>query len=233
MTGREAGGRVSAMQLSLSKLPWYGQAGVAALLCAAAIGVFYQFHETPAQAAISTKRQELTGLQAEVRKGRQAQANLPAFEAEVNELEGRLNNLRAVLPEQKDVADLLRRLQTLAAQSNLEIRAFTPQAIAQQQMHAEWPIKLEIDGTYHDLGLFFDKVSKVPRIINVSNIKIAARSGRRDETSAATVTASCVATTFVLSEAPAEEPQAAGRSRRPAAKPGAKPGARPAAKPAR
>ncbi len=212
------------MPSSLSKLPWYGQVGLAALLSVAGVGLFYQFYETPVQADFSTRRQQLARLQDEVNRGRQAQAKLPEFEAQVQELEARLGNLRAVLPEQKDVADLLRRIQTLATQSNLAIRAFTPQAIAQKEMHAEWPIKLEIDGTYHDLGTFFDKVSKVPRIINVSDIKIAARTSRADDTSPATVTASCVATTFVLSEAPAPDPEAkpAKGARRPA-KPAAKP----------
>lgn len=217
------------MQLSLSKLPWYGQAGVAAALCVAGVALFHQFYETPVQADLSTSHQQLVKLQDEIRRGREAQAKLPEFEAQVQELEARLSGLRAVLPEQKDVADLLRRIQTLATQSNLEIRAFTPQAIAQQEMHAEWPIKLEIDGTYHDLGIFFDKISKVPRIINVSNIKIAARSGRGgDDASAATVTASCVATTFVLSEAPPPpEPTKPARTPRRAA------AAKPTAKPAR
>ncbi len=85
----------------------------------------------------------------------------------MGELEARLDNLRAVLPEEKDVGDLLRRIQTLATQSNLQIKGFKPAPIVTRQMHAEWPINLELDGTYHNLGVFFDRVSKFSRIINV------------------------------------------------------------------
>jgi Tfp pilus assembly protein PilO len=78
-------------------------------------------------------------------------------------------------------------------------------------MHAEWPIGLELEGTYHDLGAFLERVSKFPRIINVSKIHITARD-ERSRTSGSTVTAECTATTFVLIEtksAPAAAPAAA------------------------
>src|SRR4029079_7024577 len=90
------------------------------------------------------------------------------------QLEGRLESLRAVLPEEKDVADILRRLQGLAAQSSLSIQRFTPQPSVQQAMYAEVPFKLQAEGTYHNLGAFFDRISKFPRIINISAINIKA-----------------------------------------------------------
>ena len=94
------------------------------------------------------------------------------------ELNARLTALRNVLPEQKDVGDLLRRIQTLATQSSLTIRGFKPQAVAMRQQHAEWPISLTLEGSYHDLGAFFDKVSRMPRIINISGIQHQDRTAR-------------------------------------------------------
>jgi type IV pilus assembly protein PilO len=84
-------------------------------------------------------------------------------------------------------------------------------------MHAEWPIGLQLEGTYHNLGTFLERVSKFPRIINVSGINIKAR---QQQTAAATVTADCTATTFVLIEPTAAAP-AGGRGA--AARPGARP----------
>jgi len=136
----------------------------------------------------------------------------------VGKLEAQLDRLRAVLPEEQDVADLLRRVQGMATQSNLAIRGFTPQTVSRKTLHAEWPIGLKLEGTYHDLGNFLERVSKFPRIINVGNIKIKARD---QQTAAATVDAECTATTFVLLDA-----KAAAAS----AKPG--PGGRGAAPPA-
>jgi type IV pilus assembly protein PilO len=106
-----------------------------------------------------------------------------------------------VLPEEQDVADLLRRVQAMATQSNLEILGFAPKAVAKKQLHAEWPIGLRLQGNYHDLGSFLERVSKFPRIINVGDIKIDARPNASD---GATVTAECTATTFVLLDPKAE-----------------------------
>jgi type IV pilus assembly protein PilO len=117
--------------------------------------------------------------------------------------------LRSVLPEEQDVADLLRRVQAMATQSNLAILGFTPKNPAKQQLHAEWPITLKLEGTYHDLGSFLERVSKFPRIINVGDMKIEARASN----DGSTISAECTAMTFVLLD-PKEQPPP------PAAKPG-------------
>ena len=126
---------------------------------------------------------------------------LPEFESQVAQLEQRLENLSQVLPEEKDVADILRRIQGLATQSNLSIQRFTPTAVVQQPLYAEIPYRLQAEGTYHNLGLFFDRISKFPRIISVSEISIRAKNPVEPN---ATILAECVATTFVLQEAAAE-----------------------------
>jgi type IV pilus assembly protein PilO len=106
-----------------------------------------------------------------------------------------------VLPEEKDAADLLRRMQTVAMQSNLAIKGFKPAPIVTQQLHAEWPIALELEGTYHNLAVFFDRVGKFTRIVNISGLAVTGQA--KNATAGTTITATCVATTFVLLEKPA------------------------------
>ena len=77
-----------------------------------------------------------------------------------------------MLPEEKDAADLLRRMQTVATQSNLKIKGFKPSPIVTKQLHAEWPITLELDGTYHNLAIFFDRVGKFTRIVNITGLDV-------------------------------------------------------------
>lgn len=185
------------MDLSLNKLPWYAQFGLFAVLAIAGAGVFYQFYVTPFNAEMDQRRQQLAALRVEVAKGTTTANQLNQFKAQVSELEARLESLKAVLPEQKDVADLLRRIQTLATQSSLTIRGFKPSPSVTKQLHAEWPIALQLDGTYHNLGMFFDRVSKFSRIINVSNIVIR---GKDKPDPNSTISAECTATTFVLLE---------------------------------
>jgi type IV pilus assembly protein PilO len=140
---------------------------------------------------------------AEVEQAQQDAIELAEFQAEVDDLNNRLEALSAVLPEQEEVAGLLRRLVTFAQQSNLTIQAFRPQAAVMREMHAEWPIQLELEGTYHNLGMFFDRVSKFSRIINVSDVVIRVREPAELNL---TITAECTATTFVLLEPPEAEP---------------------------
>jgi len=128
----------------------------------------------------------------------------------VTDLEGRLANLKAVLPEEKDAADLLRRMQVVAAQSNLEIKSFKPNPTVTKQLHAEWPIALELSGSYHNLAIFFDRIGKFTRIVNISSLDVK---GKDRPEGNSTITATCVATTFVLLDKPTP------------AKPGAKPAA--------
>ena len=183
------------MDLKLDKLPWYGQVGLFVALGIALIGGFYWFYAVPAQAEMVTREQKLDALRVTIAKGSATANQLNQFRQQVAELEARLESLKAVLPEQKDVADLLRRIETLARQSNLAIQGFKPAPSVTKQLHAEWPIALQLDGTYHNLAMFFDRVSKFSRIINVSNITIHAKEKPQPNS---TISVVCVATTFVL-----------------------------------
>ena len=203
------------MDLSLSKLPWYGQVGAFVVVSALAVFGFWHYYVTDMQADIDIRQGRLNLLRADIARGVATARRLPEFQAQVTQLEQRLEGLRAVLPEEKDVAEILRRVQGLATQSNLSIQRFTPQPPQQQTLYAELPYKLHAEGTYHDLGLFFDRISKFHRIINVSEIVIKTK---QQPAPTATIVAECVATTFVL-----QEGKAAG------AKPGAAPA--PAVKP--
>jgi type IV pilus assembly protein PilO len=196
------------MELSLSKLPWYGQIGAFVAISVLSVFLFWKFYASEMQADIDARQVRLVSLRSDIAKGQATARRLPQFQSEVSELEHRLENLRAVLPEEKDVADILRRVQALAAQSNLNIQRFTPGEPKQEAMYASLPYKLKAEGTYHNLGLFFDRISKFPRIINVGELSIKAR-GKQDGDS--TIEAECVATTFVLQDGKSLTPNSLGK----------------------
>ena len=148
------------MKLSLGKLPWYAQVGAFVALAVIGCGVFYYYYEMPTRADMQARQTQLTSLRGDITKGLTTAKQLPTFRAQVTDLEGRLANLKAILPEEKDAADLLNRMQIVAAQSNMTIKGFKPAPIVTKQLHAEWPITLELEGTYHNLATFFDRVGK-------------------------------------------------------------------------
>jgi type IV pilus assembly protein PilO len=196
------------MQFSLSKLPWYAQIGAFVVVSGLAVFGFWKFYVSEMQADIEARQIRLTALRQDIAKGVATARRLPEFQSQVTELERKLENLRAVLPEQKDVADILRRLQGLATQSNLTILHFTPQELKQQTLYAELPFKIQAEGTYHNLGFFFDRISKFNRIINVGDISIKPNKGQDPEN---TIIAECVATTFILQEGKSAEGGPGGR----------------------
>src|SRR5580704_1621405 len=200
------------MELSLAKLPWYAQVGAFVVLAVVGVGLFYQYYEVPARTEMAVRAAQLEALKGDVAKGRETAKQLPEFRSQVDDLELRLVNLRAVLPEEKDAGDLLRRLQTVATQSNLQIKSFRPSPIVTKTLHAEWPIALELDGTYHNLAVFFDRVGRFTRIVNITGVDIQ---GKTKPERNKTITDKCMATTFVLLDKPTPP------------KPGAKPAGAP------
>ena len=204
------------MDISLAKLPWYAQVGAFLVLAIAGVGVFVWYYELPFREDLDSRQTQLTALKNQIAKGQATAKQLGQFRAEVDDLEARLGSLRAVLPEEKDAADLLRRMQTVATQSNLVIKSFKPSPPVTKQIHAEWPIALELEGTYHNLAIFFDRIGKFTRIINITGLDVR---GKEPPEGNVTITAQCVATTFVLLDKPV--PPKPGATPAPAAKPAA------------
>ena len=160
---------------ALTKLPLAGQLGVAALVAAIICGGFYWFYYSDALEQQTKKEAQLAKLQQEIRALEATANRLPEFQREVQALEARLETLKRILPPEKEMPDLMRRVQYLAAQSSLAVRKFNPTATAQKEFYLEVPITLDLEGTYHNLGAFFDRVSRMSRLVNLGNIKIQAQ----------------------------------------------------------
>jgi type IV pilus assembly protein PilO len=198
----------------LNKLPWYAQLAMFVVIAAGGAGAFYYFYEMKQQAAFKDQTDKLAAIRTRINQGNATARQLPDFRRQVGEMEIQLEALKPILPEERDAGDLLNRIQQLAVQSNLRIMGFKPQPITTLEMHAEWPITLALEGNYHNLGMWLDKVSKFPRIINVGNIRLQQK---EQPTPTATMDITCTATTFVLVE-PRPEPSADAKKKAGAAK---------------
>jgi len=105
--------------------------------------------------------------------------------------------VQQILPTGRETGDLLRWIKNLGDQSNLDLKSFSPGGLRPVEFYKEFPIEMNVIGTYHDLGLFLDRVSKYQRIINVDNLRMS-KSAQRDQ--GKTIQASFTATTFVYDE---------------------------------
>ena len=197
------------MEISLTKLPWWAQVSAFVALAVGGVVAFYVYYEKPAREEMVGRQNQLKTITADINKGRATAKKLDEFRAQVDDLQARLESLKAVLPEEKDAADLLRSMQNVAAQSSLTIVSFKPAAPVMKDLHAEWPIALEIEGSYNNLATFFDRVGKFTRIINISGLVVEAKRG---QSPSSTITAKCVATTFVLLD-PSTVPKPKGKGK--------------------
>ena len=195
---------------ALTKLSLGGQLAVSLVVAAVIGGAFWYFYWSPAVEEENKKRTRLEGLEKEIRALEVTANKLQEFQREVALLEARLETLKRILPQTKETPDLMRKVQALAAQSNLTINNFTPGPTVNKEFYQEWPIAMGLVGNYHNLALFFDKVSRLPRLVNVNNIKITAMGA---QTASQTITVGNTATTFVYIEAPPGPPKPAGAPR--------------------
>ena len=98
---------------------------------------------------------------------------------------------------------LLRRIRALTEQGDFNLLRFTPGNFNDRDFYSEWPIGITLQGTYHNLAMFYDRISRFSRIINVENLRISALRSAR---STHTITADFIAKTFVYKETPPPAP---------------------------
>jgi type IV pilus assembly protein PilO len=183
------------MAKSFHELSSRAQTVVFVLLSVLTAGATWTILISPQRTAIATTREQLQTLEAELVKAQGVAARLPAAQREVKALEASLHETESVIPEEKDPQDVLRNLHQLASESLLDIASFKPKNVVTKTQYTEWPIELGLEGTYHDLGRFFDRIAAMPRLMSVSDLSIKTKlrpNGR------GSVSVSCVATTFVF-----------------------------------
>ena len=183
------------MAKSFHELSSRAQTAIFFLLAGLTLVGAWQMLIGPAQAELSSERAQLAAIQGDVARAQATAARLPQLQKEVADAEAALQRTTAILPDEKDPQDVLRNLHDLAAESALDIETFTPKTIVTRTQYSEWPISLGLQGTYHNLGRFFDRIASMTRLMSVSDLQIKAlpKAGPQG-----TITATCVATTFVF-----------------------------------
>jgi len=208
--------------LNIEEKPWYYALGVGLAVGIVLAGAVHWFWFKPMNEQIAAKKVELEGLNQEITKGRAAERKLSQFREEVKRLELELSKLLQILPSKRNTEELIKRIETLTRQGDFTLKTFKPGDFVQKEFYAEWPIDIQVEGTYHNLALFFDRMSRFSRIVNVEDLKITAL----NDVPGKSIAAQFVAKTFIYT---GDEVGAATAGQLGA--PGATPPGQPAAKP--
>ncbi|HEY4591254.1 MAG TPA: type 4a pilus biogenesis protein PilO [Thermoanaerobaculia bacterium] len=208
-----------ALKTGLEGKPWY--IGLAAGLGIGVVlfAVGYWRLLDPLREDYDRAVTQLAGLQSKIQEGRAAKNELQKFREEVRQLELELDKLLRILPARRNTPDLMRRIRSLAEQGDFTLRAFTPGVLTDKEFYSEWPIKVDLDGSYHNLALFFDRISRFSRIINVENLEIRALPQVKNpkaqaEANPHTINAKFTAKTFVYKEPEPEDTAATAKDKK-------------------
>jgi type IV pilus assembly protein PilO len=176
-----------------------------AILCVI-VGLYLYAFFFPQQVVLKTAKGELSKLAKELNESKAITRDLQKFKDQVQKLNAELKNALTQLPNEREIPEILKNISSLGKESNLEFTLFRPKPEEPQQFYAKVPIELVALGTYHNIGIFFDKVSKLPRIINVVdfNMTRAKDIKGRSETENL-VRTSCMINTYRFIEMKSEE----------------------------
>jgi len=153
-------------------------AGVVGLLIIGAAGYFLLL--APVQVQVAQLRAQLDSLQHEVARSRAIVADLLKYRREAAELEARLNALKEKLPGEREIPTLYRALSDAAAAAGLGVSLFQPRAPVVREYYSEIPITVNAEAGYHQFAEFFERVAKLARVVNVTEIKLTGVSRPRN-----------------------------------------------------
>jgi type IV pilus assembly protein PilO len=209
---------------TIVKLPTSRKILILGVLTAVIIGLYFYLIYWPNLELLKKKKTEMGALENQVRELRIVAANMKRFQAEAAKLREELKVAITQLPTSKEIPTLLSNISQLGKEAGLEFLLFKPAAEVNKEFYSEIPVEIRVRGTYHNVALFFDKVGKLPRIVNINEVgmdNVKEVFGRWD------INTACTATTFKFIERDAVETAQEKKDRKGGAAPKAVPPKKP------
>lgn len=151
-------------------LPWWGQFLVVLIIGAIIFCVFYFSVYTKTQDKINTTLTKIDEVEREIKRAEQKKDKLPQIRAEKEEKEAVLEKLKEILPERKEITQILKKIESLVGGARLKLNSFTQMGLKHSEIYIQHPYAMSIEGSYHNLGLFFDQLSKLKKIFTVDGL---------------------------------------------------------------
>ncbi|HQG32651.1 MAG TPA: type 4a pilus biogenesis protein PilO [Deltaproteobacteria bacterium] len=168
------------------------------IILGAILGVYWQFFYRPVVAEIKTIEPELNQLKAELSAKRDIVKEKPRYEAEVEQTRAEFHLALKQLPNKSEIPTLLENISGLGMSAGLQFKLFKPRPEVAKNFYAEIPVDIEVEGKFRDIIAFFSEVSKMPRIVNISDISI--QNMKKGASGPIILSTKCIATTFKFIE---------------------------------
>ncbi len=182
------------------------------LLCGAlfavAVGAFTWFFYLPKLKKIGELREQLAKLEKQLETVKQKASELKRYQAEMEKAEADFRLARRKLPETEEIPALLASISQSGQDTGLEFVLFQPKPEVRKDFYAEIPVAVKVVGNYHNKALFFDRVSKLSRIVNIVDIQMA------PQKSGSALDTACTAVTYKYIEEPEKKEEDNPKSKR-------------------
>ena len=128
---------------------------------------------SPKMAEVSGLKQQQAAKDAELNQSRALAASLARFKEEAQALRARLETAKERLPSEREIPGLYRQVSDMAHQAGLSVSLFQPRDPATRDIYQEVPISVSAETGYHQLGNFLDRIARLRRIINLTDMKLS------------------------------------------------------------
>ena len=156
----------------IKNLQWHYQLLLLVGIASLAYGSVYYFMTSVTREEVRVKNEEVAALQAKNEAARVATQRINEFRALYASKAVEYEELKVLLPEQREITNVLQGLQDNARDSKMIVMRFSPKDDTQQDVIMAKPVEIEVDSNFNNLRAFFDKMAKLPRIVSVSDFNI-------------------------------------------------------------
>ena len=150
------------------------------------VGGFAYFAYLPKHKEIGKLETKYKELSEKLAKAKKNAKQLNYYRTQMKAAEAQFNIVMKALPEKKEIPTLLDGISQAARDADLEITKFQPNPERPKEFYAEVPLSINVVGSYHNVALFFDRISNLPRIVTIDKIKMTPQKDSVNLTTAST-----------------------------------------------
>lgn len=168
------------------------------------VGIFVYFLYMPKYEDINRLKKDIAQQQEKLEKTKKSAAQYAEYQKKLENAQAKFNVVARALPLKDEVPSLLTGISQVGKDAGLSFLLFKPEAEVMKEFYAELPVKMTLSGMYHDVGVFFDQLAGMSRIVNVKkfDIKLPQKGKKGEAVPEGALTIECTAETYKFVESP-------------------------------
>lgn len=157
---------------NIQSLPWFARLGIFVIVAVIMYGLFGYFVTSGTKAETKDLKDQIARLLQQNAQAQIAQQRLNEFRAAFKLKQQEYDDLKALLPEQRELTSVLQGVQDRARSSSLSLRKFSPKEDIQQDFFSGKAIQVEVTSTFANLRSFYEQMARYQRIVSITDFKI-------------------------------------------------------------